>query len=84
MNEKTRKKDWGKLVGHMKHLKATAQDVLTSSVDKGINNMEWSIDLAFSVHPQTLRVMLEAQQASREALAKQKLDTTNLTMAELA
>ena len=45
------KKDWDKSVRLMKHLHSTQDDALTLDAGNGVHNLEWSVDLAFGVHP---------------------------------
>ena len=46
-----RAENWGKSVQHMKFLNNVTNNVPTLSVGKGVNNVEWSIDSTFAVHP---------------------------------
>jgi len=82
-------RDWNPLVRMMKFLHCTKNDKLTLSADKGIYRVDWMIDASFAVHPDfrshTKGVMSfkDGKGAVIGISAKQKLNTTSSTTAEL-
>ena len=82
-------KDWNKPVRLMKHLHSTVNNVLTLDTRNGVHNVEWSVDLAFGVHPDFKShvggtMTFEGGKGSAiNILAKQKLNAESSTVAEL-
>ena len=72
----------------MKCPHSMVNDVLTPDAGNGVHNVEWLVDLAFGVHPDLTShvgrtMMFEGGRGSTvNILAKQKLNTKSLTVAE--
>ena len=83
-------KDWNKLVRLMKCPHSTKNDALTLDTGNGFHNVEWSMDLAFGVHPDfkshvggTVKFK-QGHGSVMNVSVKQKLNTESSTVAELA
>jgi len=87
--KKPGRSDWNKLVHKMKYLYSTKNETQSTDAAKGIGCINWSINLAFRVHPdfkshiKAIRKFEGQKDAAICVSAKQKLNTESSRTEEL-
>ena len=83
------RKDWLKLVRMMKLISGTINEILTLSVGKGINSLEWYVNATFRFHPDykghtgAVLKFKGGKGSPIQQSSKQKLNTGSSTMCKL-